>query len=238
MDENRYHRQTILPEIGEEGQRKMSVASVLCIGAGGLGCSALLYLAAAGIGHIGIVDFDAVDESNLQRQILYKQDQIGQNKAQAAKDNLLALNDTIKITAFPERLNAGNIEKLLTGFDMIFDGSDNFATKFLVNDAGVKFGKPVIYASILGFDGQVSVFDTKCGSSCYRCLFPKPPTHNIPNCAEAGVIGALAGIVGTTQAMEAIKMIVDHKSLKPLIGKLWTIDARTCLLYTSPSPRD
>lgn len=222
----RYSRQTVLPEIGEAGQNRISAASVLCVGAGGLGCPALLYLAAAGVGHIGIIDFDVVDESNLQRQVLFETAQIGKNKAEAAKARLNALNPDIDIRTYAQELNDQNVLKLFEDYDLILDGSDNFATKFLINDAAVKTGKPFIYASILGFEGQVSVFNYHDGP-CYRCLFPEEPKTNIPNCAEAGVIGAVAGMMGTVQAMEAIKLIVDDDRFQPLSGKLWTIDART-----------
>ncbi len=220
---NRYERQSILPEIGESGQEKISKASVLCIGAGGLGCPALLYLSAAGVGHIGIVDFDNVDETNLQRQVLFTTDQIGQNKAEAAKARLNALNPDIDIRAYAEELNDQNVEKLFEKYDIIIDGTDNFSAKFLINDAAVKIGKPFIYGSILGFDGQAATFNHHDGP-CYRCLFPEEPKGHIPNCAEAGVIGAVAGIIGTTQAMEALKIITEHESFQPLTGKLWTID--------------
>ncbi len=223
---NRYARQTTLSEIGEVGQQKIANASVLCIGAGGLGCPALLYLAAAGVGRIGIVDFDHVETTNLQRQVLFTSDQIGQNKAEAARDQLQALNPEIEITPYPYELNADNAEQLFAAYDLIIDGSDNFATKFLVNDAAVKTGKPFIYGSILGFDGQVSVFNFN-GGPCYRCLFPEPPQSHIPNCAEAGVIGAVAGLIGTTQAMEAIKIIVQDKNFEILSGQLWIIDTRS-----------
>ncbi len=219
----RYKRQSILPEIGEHGQSNISDASILCIGAGGLGCPALLYLAAAGVGRIGIVDFDVVDETNLQRQILFTTDQIGQNKAEAAKERLQALNTDIVVAAYPEELNGQNAVRLFAQYDVIIDGTDNFAAKFLINDAAVKTGKPFIYGSILGFDGQAATFNYSNGP-CYRCLFPAPPTGHIPNCAEAGVIGAVAGLIGTTQAMEALKVVAPHESFKPLAGKLWTID--------------
>ncbi len=226
-NQDRYKRQIVLPEIGEEGQDKISGASILVVGSGGLGCPALLYLAAAGVGHIGIIDFDKVDESNLQRQILFNLNDVGTNKAKAAAKHLSALNPDIKITAIEEELSDKNVESLFDIFDIIIDGTDNFAAKFLINDAAVKLGKPFIYGSILGFDGQVAVFNAGTGAPCYRCLFPAPPSGHIPNCAEAGVIGAVAGIIGTTQAMEAIKLIVNHASFEPLIGKLWTIDMRS-----------
>jgi molybdopterin/thiamine biosynthesis adenylyltransferase/rhodanese-related sulfurtransferase len=222
----RYERQIILPEIGQEGQSKISSASALCIGAGGLGCPALLYLAAAGIGRIGIIDFDIVDETNLQRQVLFTTQQIGANKAEAAKERLSALNPDIKVRSYAEELTDKNAPDLFNQYDIIIDGTDNFAAKFLINDTAVKTGKPFIYGSILGFDGQLAVFNYNEGP-CYRCLFPEPPKGHVPNCAEAGVIGAVAGIVGTAQAMEVIKLIVNHESFKPLTGKLWTIDMRS-----------
>lgn len=223
---NRYARQIILPEIGSEGQRKLSGAAVLCVGAGGLGCPALLYLAAAGIGRIGIIDFDTVDETNLQRQILFTVAQIGQNKAEAAKARLQELNLQITIESYPAALTDKNAEELFHHYDIIIDGTDNFAAKFLINDAAVKCNKTYIYGSILGFDGQLSVFNAPNGP-CYRCLFPETPTGYVPNCAEAGVIGAMAGFLGTAQAMEVIKLIVGHENFHPLVGKLWTLDART-----------
>ncbi|MGH1399234.1 MAG: molybdopterin-synthase adenylyltransferase MoeB [Alphaproteobacteria bacterium] len=234
---NRYSRQEILPEIGVGGQEKIGTASILCIGAGGLGCPALLYLAAAGIGRIGIVDFDTVDESNLQRQILFTTDQIGQNKATAAKARLNALNPQITITAHQEELSDKNALTLFENYDLIIDGSDNFATKFLINDAAVKTGKAFIYGSILGFEGQVSVFNHQ-GGPCYRCLFPQPPSGHVPNCAEAGVIGAVAGMIGTMQAMEAIKIIVGDKSFTPLTGKLVCLDMRTMDNKTLTLPKN
>ncbi len=220
----RYKRQIILPEIGAGGQEKLSNASILVIGAGGLGCPALLYLAAAGVGHIGIIDFDKVDETNLQRQVLFKTHHIGRNKAEVAAKELSSLNPDIKIESFAEELTDKNAKELFNRFDIVIDGSDNFATKYLINDAAVKTNTPFIYGSILGFDGQISVFNANDNAPCYRCLFPKAPEAHIPNCAEAGVIGAVAGIIGTSQAMEAIKLIVAHKNFTPLIGKLWIID--------------
>jgi thiazole biosynthesis adenylyltransferase ThiF len=223
---SRYDRQTLLPEIGQEGQKKISSTSILCVGAGGLGCPALLYLVAAGVGHIGIIDFDVVDETNLHRQVLFTTDQIGQNKAKAAKARLNALNPEIEVRAYAEKLTDKNVEALFTQYDIIIDGTDNFAAKFLINDAAVKTGKPFIYGSILGFNGQLSVFNYNNGP-CYRCLFPAPPQENIPNCSGAGVIGAVAGMIGTAQAMEALKIIVSHESFKPLTGKFWAIDMRS-----------
>ena len=227
MDPNgRYIRQVVLPEIGLEGQEKLSQASVLCVGAGGLGSPILLYLAAAGVGHIGITDFDTVDESNLQRQVLFTTDAVGQSKAVQAKKRLQALNPTITIEIYEEGLNAENAPDLFQSYDIIIDGTDNFETKFLINDAAVKYGKPWIYGAIQGFYGQASVFNAQHGP-CYRCLYPAPPKARIANCAEAGVIGAVAGLVGVTQALQAIQLITGHESFEPLIGKLWTLDTKT-----------
>ncbi|MBL0319364.1 MAG: HesA/MoeB/ThiF family protein [Alphaproteobacteria bacterium] len=228
---NRYARQTILPEMGQEGQECLKSASVLCIGAGGLGSPALLYLAAAGIGRIGLVDDDAVDISNLQRQVLFKETDQGAPKVEAAKAALAELNSECQIEAYHERFNTENAEHLVNNYDVIIDGTDNFSSKFLINDACVKFGKPLVYGSILGFVAQVSVFWAGHGP-CYRCLYPKPPSGHIPNCAEAGVIGAMAGIAGTVQALEAIKMALGlkwckEKNLEPLLGTLWILDARS-----------
>lgn len=199
----------------------------MVVGAGGLGCPALQYLAAAGIGTIGIIDNDVVDVTNLQRQILFKTAQQGEKKVDAAKEALSALNPDITINTYPERLTAANALPAMKNYDIIIDGTDNFPAKFLINDAAVKLGKPVIYGSILGFEGQASVFWASDKTPCYRCLHPAPPSGYIPNCAEAGVIGALAGIIGSIQAMEAIKLVVKHDTIKPLIGKLKIIDSRT-----------
>ncbi|MEK6746167.1 MAG: ThiF family adenylyltransferase [Pseudomonadota bacterium] len=226
----RYARQTALPELGIEGQKRLAEASVLCIGAGGLGSPALLYLAATGVGRIGLVDDDTVDVSNLQRQVLFKEADQGVAKAQAGHAALSALNSICQIEAHHVRLTATNAESLIKNYDVVIDGTDNFSSKFLINDACVKFGKPLVYGSILGFVAQVAVFWAEHGS-CYRCLYPKPPSGHIPNCAEAGVIGAMAGIAGTVQALEAIKMLLGldwckEKGLEPLLGKLWMLDAR------------
>lgn len=223
---NRYDRQIRLPEIGQEGQDKLLKASVLCVGAGGLGSPALLYLAAAGVGRIGIIDFDRVDESNLQRQILFDTQDVGQSKAREAAQRLKGLNPTIHIEAYEEELNTGNAARLFPQYDVIIDGTDNFATKFLINDAALKFSKPWIYGAIQGFDGQASVFNYK-GGPCYRCLYPEKPKGRIMNCAEAGVIGAVAGLIGVTQALQAIQIITGHESFEPLSGKLMTLDTRT-----------
>ncbi len=223
---SRYQRQMTLPEIGKDGQKKLHDISVLCIGAGGLGCPALLYLAAAGVGTIGIVDFDRVDESNLQRQILYKTSQTGALKSLAAKTQIQELNPEVEVHCHPNPLDLDNIEILFNSYDIVIDGTDNFAAKFLINDAGVKYNTPVIYGAIQQFEGQVSVFDAEHGP-CYRCLFPHPPETHIQSCAEAGVIGAIAGVVGTTQAMQAMMIAINDNSFRPLTGQLWTIDMRS-----------
>ncbi len=234
---NRYIRQTVLAEIGENGQEKLSQASVLCVGAGGLGSPALLYLAAAGIGHIGIADFDTIDESNLQRQVLFTTSAVGHSKAEEAKRALKELNPHISIEIYKDGLNDKNAPDLFQSYDIILDGTDNFETKFLINDAAVKYNKPWVYGAIQGFDGQASVFNTQ-DSSCYRCLYPKPPKEQIANCAEAGVIGAVAGIIGVTQALQVIQLITKHESFQPLIGKLWTLDTRTMQTRTLNIPKN
>ncbi len=221
----RYARQMILPNIGTTGQKRLSSAKVLCIGAGGLGCPALLYLAGAGVGHIGIVDNDSVDESNLQRQVLYTMGDIGRPKAEVARDRLLALNPQIEVTAHTTRLTAKNAHHLISSYDIIIDGSDNFATRFLVNDACVMLGKPLIYGSVSKFEGQASVFDAQRGP-CYRCLFPEMPgPEQSGNCAQTGVIGVVPGLIGMIQATEAIKMIVGIG--ESLLGRLMLIDTLT-----------
>lgn len=236
-ESNRYSRQIILPEFGETGQEKLGSANVFVVGAGGLGCPLLLYLAAAGVGTIGIIDDDNVDISNLQRQILFDIKDAGRLKVKAAKAHLEILNPDISITCFAERLDASNALEIMGGYDVIVDGTDNFATKFLINDAAVKLDKPVVYGSILGFEGQVSVFWAKAGP-CYRCLYPAPPSGYVPNCAEAGVIGALAGIIGSVQSMEVIKLIAGGPALRPLIGTLWITDARTMQTSSFAIPKN
>ncbi len=233
----RYKRQISLPEIGEEGQEKLKKASILCVGAGGLGSPALLYLAAAGIGRIGIIDFDCVDLSNLQRQVLFTINDIGKSKTEQAQQKLLSLNPQIIVERYSEQLNAQNIETLFQSYDLIIDGSDNFETKFLINDAAIKYNKPWIYGAIQGFDGQVSIFDASQGP-CYRCLYPEKPKTRIANCAETGVIGAVAGIIGVTQALQAIQMIVGHKSFVPLLGKLWILDGHMMETKTLNIPKN
>lgn len=226
-DNQRYSRQMVLPELGVKGQARLAAARVLMIGAGGLGCPALLYLAGAGIGTIGIIDHDDVDETNLHRQVLFHDSDQGQKKASAARMHLLARNPGITIHAYDTELTDRNAPGLFSEYDVIIDGTDNFPATYLINDAAVKTGKPVIYGAIQGFEGQVSVFDAASGGPCYRCLYPQEPRGIIQNCAEAGVIGALPGIIGTMQAMEAVKIIIGHPSFQPLRGKLWMIDTKT-----------
>ncbi len=222
----RYDRQMILPEIGRKGQEAIARARVLVIGAGGLGCPTLLYLAGAGIGTIGIVDHGQVDIPDLNRQILFCEEDRGAKKAVVAREKLLALNPEIDIRAYAEELTDLNAISLFSGYDIIVDGTDSSAARFLINDVAVKLKKPVVCGEIQKFEGRVSVFNTGEGP-CYRCLYPQSSQDGIVNCTGAGVIGALAGIIGTIQAMEVIKIIVGHSSFKPSIGKLWIIDSRT-----------
>ncbi|MCM2344426.1 MAG: HesA/MoeB/ThiF family protein [Alphaproteobacteria bacterium] len=226
MNTDRYNRQIILPEIGGEGQRRLTTAKVLVVGAGGLGCPVLQYLAAAGIGLLGIIDHDRIDITNLQRQILFNTSDAGQPKAQIAQNRLQALNPDITIKAYPEELSDRNASELFAAYDVIVDCTDNFSAKFLINDVAVKLGKAVVYGAIQGFEGQVAVFDAAQGP-CYRCLHPRPPRGVILNCAESGVIGALAGMIGTIQAMEVIKLIIGHESFQSLYGNLLIIDSKT-----------
>ncbi len=219
----RYSRHIILPEVGGVGQRKMLDARVLLIGAGGLGSPAAYYLAAAGIGHLGIVDFDTVDLSNLQRQIIHSTERIGMLKTESAKKTIAALNPDVNVTTYNERINSQNIKELFEGYDYIVDGSDNFATRFLINDACVLMNKVNIHGSIFRFEGQATVFDPKNGP-CYRCLYPEPPPPGlVPNCQEGGVLGVLAGIIGNIQAVETLKLILGIG--ESLAGKLLIYDA-------------
>ena len=219
----RYSRHLILPEVGLEGQRKLKAASVLCIGAGGLGSPALLYLAAAGIGRIGIVDFDVVDLSNLQRQVVHGTSDIGRTKLASARDSVQAINPHVQVDLYETALTSQNALELFAPYDVILDGTDNFPTRYLVNDACVLLGKPNAYGSIFRFEGQASVFATKDGP-CYRCLYPEPPPPGlVPSCAEGGVLGVLPGIIGVIQATEAIKVILGAG--EPLIGRFLIYDA-------------
>ena len=219
----RYSRHLIMPEVGVEGQEKLKKGSVLCIGAGGLGSPAALYLAAAGVGTIGIVDFDVVDYSNLQRQVIHGTSDVGRSKLASAKDRLLELNPHINIETYETALSSKNALDLFKPYDVILDGTDNFPTRYLTNDACVILGKPNAYGSIFRFEGQASVFATK-GGPCYRCLYPEPPPPGlVPSCAEGGVLGVLPGVVGTIQATEAIKLIMGIG--EPLIGRFLIYDA-------------
>jgi len=223
-DRVRYSRHLIMPEVGVEGQRRLKEARVLCIGAGGLGSPAALYLAAAGVGKIGLVDFAAVDLSNLQRQILHGTKDVGRSKLESARDRLHDLNPKIDVAMHECRFSSQNAVDLVAGYDMIVDGSDNFPTRYLSSDVCVWARKPNVYASIFRFEGQATVFAPHLGGPCYRCLFPEPPEPGtIPNCAEAGVLGVLPGIVGSMQALEAIKLILGKG--ESLVGRLLHFDA-------------
>jgi adenylyltransferase/sulfurtransferase len=219
----RYSRHLILPEVGPEGQRKLKAARVLCVGAGGLGSPAALYLAAAGVGTLGIIDFDAVDASNLQRQILHGTPDVGRSKLQSARDRLSALNPEVRVETHEVALSSSNAFALFKEYDVILDGTDNFATRYLVNDACVLLRKPNAYGSIFRFEGQASVFAT-VGGPCYRCLYPEPPPPGlVPSCAEGGVLGVLPGVIGTIQATETIKLILGAGGT--LVGRLLLYDA-------------
>ena len=219
----RYSRHLIMPEVGMDGQLKLKQAKVLCIGTGGLGAPLGLYLAAAGVGRIGLVDFDSVDLTNLQRQILFGTDDIGRPKIEAATDRLRNLNPDIQIDRFETRLTSENALDILKNYDIVVDGTDNFPTRYLVNDACVILGKPNVYGSIFRFEGQITIFGAP-GGPCYRCLYPEPPPPGlVPSCAEGGVLGVLPGIVGAIQAAETLKLIIGKG--EPLIGRLLLFDA-------------
>ena len=219
----RYSRHLILPEVGVVGQQKLKQASVLCIGAGGLGSPLALYLAAAGVGRLGMVDFDTVDFSNLQRQILHGTSDVGRSKLESARETLQEINPNVTIESHALRLTSDNALELFQDYDVIADGTDNFATRYLVNDACVLSGKPNVYGSIFRFEGQASVFGMP-GGPCYRCLYPEPPPPGlVPSCAEGGVLGILPGLVGTIQATEVIKLLLEQGN--PLVGRLLLFDA-------------
>jgi adenylyltransferase/sulfurtransferase len=220
----RYSRHIILPQIGGEGQRKLLDAKVLCVGAGGLGSPIALYLAAAGVGTLGILDFDRVDLTNLQRQILHDTDDVGRPKVESAAERLRDINPGIDVVAHDTFLTSDNAFEIMEPYDVVIDGSDNFPVRYLVNDATQMLGKPLVYGSIYQFEGQASVFLPGKESPCYRCLFPQPPPPGaVPSCAEAGVFGVLPGIVGSIQAVEAIKLVTGIGT--PLVGKLLLFDA-------------
>ena len=219
----RYSRHLIMPEVGVDGQRKLKAARVLCVGAGGLGAPASMYLAAAGVGTLGLVDFDVVDASNLHRQIIYGTPDVGKRKLEASRERLEAMNSGVKVVTHEMALTSKNALDVLTDYDVILDGTDNFQTRYLVNDACVLLGKPNAYGSIFRFDGQASVFAVK-GGPCYRCLYPEPPPPGlVPSCAEGGVLGVLPGVIGIIQATEAIKLILGAG--QPLVGRLLLYDA-------------
>jgi molybdopterin/thiamine biosynthesis adenylyltransferase/rhodanese-related sulfurtransferase len=223
----RYGRHLLMPEVGEKGQFKLLDARVLCIGAGGLGSPVALYLAAAGVGTLGLIDDDVVDRSNLQRQILHADDRVGMPKVESAKIALQALNPSVKVVTHQTRLNSGNVDEIFSGYDVIVDGSDNFPTRYLVNDACVKLKIPNVHGSIFRFEGQVTVFDpfnAKRKGPCYRCLYPEPPPPELaPSCAEAGVLGVLPGVIGVLEAIETVKLILGLGD--PLVGRLLQYDA-------------
>ncbi len=220
---SRYARHLILPEVGVEGQQKLKAARVLCVGTGGLGSPLLLYLAAAGIGTLGLVDFDVVDASNLQRQIIHSTADLGRKKLDSAAEKLVALNPTVRVVKHETRLTSANALEIFKDYDVVADGTDNFPTRYLVNDACVLSGKPNVYGSIFRFEGQASVFATEEGP-CYRCLYPEPPPPGlVPSCAEGGVLGILPGLVGVIQATEVIKLILGKGS--SLLGRLLLVDA-------------
>jgi adenylyltransferase/sulfurtransferase len=232
----RYSRHLIMPEVGMEGQERLKAASVLAVGAGGLGSPVGLYLAAAGVGRIGLVDFDIVEESNLQRQVLYGTGDVGRPKLDVARERLEAVNPLIRIETHASRLTSSNAMEILEPYDVVIDGTDNFPTRYLVNDACVLLGKPNVYGSIFRFEGQVSVFDATHGP-CYRCLFHEPPPPGlVPSCAEAGVLGILPGIVGAIQAAEALKLII--KKGDSLVGRLLLINALEMSFRTLGLRRD
>ncbi len=219
----RYSRHLIMPEVGVDGQRRLKAGSVLCIGAGGLGSPAAMYLAAAGVGRIGVVDFDVVDFSNLQRQIIHGTSSVGKTKLQSAKERLLDINPNIQVDTYETALSSDNALELFAPYDVILDGTDNFPTRYLTNDACVLLGKPNAYGSIFRFEGQASVFATKDGP-CYRCLYPEPPPPGlVPSCAEGGVLGVLPGVIGVIQATETIKLLTGIG--EPLIGRFMIYDA-------------
>ncbi len=219
----RYSRHLIIPDVGMTGQKRLKNARVLCVGAGGLGSPSLMYLAAAGVGTLGIVEFDVVDESNLQRQIIHGQSDIGRSKAESARDSVKEINPYVDVILHEERLDSSNAMEIFGAYDLIVDGTDNFATRYLVNDACVLLGKPYVWGSIYRFDGQASVFWAEYGP-CYRCLYPEPPPPGmVPSCAEGGVLGVLCGSVGSIQVTEAIKVLTGIGT--PMVGRLMVYDA-------------
>ena len=219
----RYSRHLIIPDVAMDGQKRLKNAKVLCVGAGGLGSPALMYLAAAGVGTLGIIDFDVVDESNLQRQVIHGQSDVGRSKAESARDSVREINPLVRVNLHEERLDSSNAMRIFADYDLIVDGTDNFATRYLVNDACVLLGKPYVWGSIYRFDGQASVFWAEHGP-CYRCLYPEPPPPGmVPSCAEGGVLGVLCASIGSIQVTEAIKVLTGTG--EPLVGRLMIYDA-------------
>ncbi|HVW81800.1 MAG TPA: adenylyltransferase/sulfurtransferase MoeZ [Mycobacteriales bacterium] len=219
----RYSRHLIIPDVAMDGQKRLKNARVLCVGAGGLGSPALMYLAAAGVGTLGIIDFDVVDESNLQRQVIHGQSDVGRSKAQSAKESVAEINPLVQVNLHEERLDSSNVMRIFADYDLIVDGTDNFATRYLVNDACVLLNKPYVWGSIYRFDGQASVFWSEHGP-CYRCLYPEPPPPGmVPSCAEGGVLGVLCASIGSIQVNEAIKVLTGIG--EPLVGRLMIYDA-------------
>jgi adenylyltransferase/sulfurtransferase len=219
----RYSRHLIIPDVAMDGQKRLKNSKVLCVGAGGLGSPALMYLAAAGVGTLGVIDFDTVDESNLQRQIIHGQSDIGRSKAESARDSVREINPYVEVRLHEERLDSSNVMEIFAQYDLIVDGTDNFATRYLVNDACVLLNKPYVWGSIYRFDGQASVFWSEYGP-CYRCLYPEPPPPGmVPSCAEGGVLGVLCGSIGAVQVTEAIKLLTGIG--EPLVGRLMIYDA-------------
>jgi adenylyltransferase/sulfurtransferase len=237
LDEvRRYSRHLIMPEVAMEGQTRLKAARVLCIGAGGLGSPVAMYLAAAGVGTLGIVEFDVVDESNLQRQIIHGQSDVGRSKAQSARDTIAEINPNVNVVLHETRLDSSNALEILGDYDLIVDGTDNFPTRYLVNDACVLLGKPYVWGSIFRFEGQVSVFWAERGP-CYRCLYPEPPPPGmVPSCAEGGVLGVLCATIGSIQATEAVKLVTGIG--EPLIGRLKLYDALEMELKTIKVRKD
>lgn len=232
----RYNRHILMPEVGEKGQIKLTESKVLCIGAGGLGCPTALYLVAAGVGTVGIIDDDLVDKSNLQRQILHNEERVGTPKVESAKKTLKALNSDVNIVTYQERLNSENVKEIIKGYDIVVNGCDNFPTRYLINDACVFAGIPLVDGSIFRFEGQVSVFDAKHGP-CYRCLYPEPPPPEMaPSCQEAGVFGVLPGIIGSVQAVEVLKLLLGVG--QPLVGRLLLADTLTMKIRTVNLKKD
>jgi adenylyltransferase/sulfurtransferase len=235
-ERQRYSRHLLLPEVGEDGQRKLKAARVLCVGAGGLGSPALLYLAAAGVGTLGIVDFDTVDVTNLQRQIIHGAADVGRSKLASARDRIAAINPGVRVEVFDEPFSVSNAKRLVDAFDVIVDGTDNFPARYLVNDACVLYGKPNAWGSIQRFEGQAAVFAAR-GGPCYRCLHPEPPPAGlVPSCDEAGVLGVLPGVIGIILATEAIKLLLGIGA--PLVGRLIVYDALRMRFRELRLPKD